>query len=404
MVIVAVRRPSGDLFEVDVPKDATLNTLKAAIAAKTKEAVTRQKLLLGHEVLSDERLQAGLAEEDRLEVLHLVSRSCTLVTHQHSAAGVWDGDDQTLVRPVFQKDDLDFTHAVDAMYLEDGELYTLVRCGRLSDEIYFIQLWCGVPGRAVGRFSLPGRWLNESVRIEFSPEGEFVIASSMGTILMWRTLTGEEIQRADCAHWGGSIKSMVLRLAVLFQGDPEGSGIFNRKYHLNLWDYHAGLQKQSWVWPEPLDTPQALLSASGARVAIWSYQKELAVYDCQSGHSIKTWFDEALTVAVLNFSPSEEEIVVSYKQNLKEVKIIRIVDGQMRSALLPEWSSCRFLSSVGYSADGTTLALAEAGGVLHRWNGATLDILDLLPATPLPAGDIMESQICRDQNFFHSHQ
>ena len=215
------------------------------------------------------RLQAGLAEEDRLEasgdtgfdknssqtdlpvrianielvmpalldmsrqsdareVLHLVSRSCTLVTHQHSAAGVWDGDDQTLVRPVFQKDDLDFTHAVDAMYLEDGELYTLVRCGRLSDEIYFIQLWCGVPGRAVGRFSLPGRWLNESVRIEFSPEGEFVIASSMGTILMWRTLTGEEIQRADCAHWGGSIKSMVLRLAVLFQGDPEGSGIFNR--------------------------------------------------------------------------------------------------------------------------------------------------------------------------------
>lgn len=169
---------------------------------------------------------------------------------------------------------------------------------------------------------------------------------------------------------------------------------------MNLWDYHAGLQKQSWVWPEPLDTPQALLSASGARVAIWSYQKELAVYDCQSGHSIKTWFDEALTVAVLNFSPSEEEIVVSYKQNLKEVKIIRIVDGQMRSALLPEWSSCRFLSSVGYSADGTTLALAEAGGVLHRWNGATLDILDLLPATPLPAGDIMESQICRDQNFF----
>lgn len=60
MVIVAVRRPSGDLFEVDVPKDATLNTLKAAIAAKTKEAVTRQKLLLGHEVLSDEML--GLSQ------------------------------------------------------------------------------------------------------------------------------------------------------------------------------------------------------------------------------------------------------------------------------------------------------------------------------------------------------
>ena len=33
--------------------------------------------------------------------------------------------------------------------------------------------------------------MEESVFARFSPEGDFVMAESMGKLLMWRTLTGE---------------------------------------------------------------------------------------------------------------------------------------------------------------------------------------------------------------------
>ena len=64
MATVRVLRPSGDHFEVELPRDRgqSVRSLKAAIAEKTKVAVTRQRLLLGHELLSDETLGQGIGK------------------------------------------------------------------------------------------------------------------------------------------------------------------------------------------------------------------------------------------------------------------------------------------------------------------------------------------------------
>ena len=168
---------------------------------------------------------------------------------------------------------------------------------------------------------------------------------------------------------------------------------------VNLWDYHKGLLKQSWDCDTALQSPTCVLSDSGAVLAKWLYTEPLEVYDCESGVNRKTWSDKDLCVQALNFSPSEEEIVVLYRANLNEVRMIRIFDGQMRSFLLPDsCSKMRYLlSDLGFSADGQTLALAEGNGILHLWNTTSME---LLPPSPAPTGEIMTLKICRDQNSF----
>eukprot|EP00435_Cladocopium_sp_Y103_P033364 s2945_g8.t1 len=241
---VTVRQPSGACFDLELPSDAArfhgaLQRLKAAIAARTKIATRRQKLLVGHELLTEQILLE--ARTEGLEVLLISSRSCSLVTHSSNAPAIWDADAKTLLQPILVKDAIWFQQPLEAMYLDDGEAYILLKSGRTDPDGYRLELWhASTPStkEPLRRFELPPRWLNESVQGQFTPDGEFVVAWSMGNILMWRTLTGEAHLTVE-----GSPIAIVLGFAVLGT-----TGVFNRS--IFLWDYQCGQQMRkldSWI-------------------------------------------------------------------------------------------------------------------------------------------------------------
>ena len=153
-----------------------------------------------------------------------MSRCCDLVSYPNAV--IWDADEGSLL---LVKGSEHFQSAEDAMYLADGELYTLVTSRRADEDGYRLQLWCGIPGTAIRCFDLPTRWLNEGVEVRFSPDGDFVIASSIGQILMWRTMTGDAVLTADGCPYRGSILTMVVGLALLHQDDMGDAPSFGRR-------------------------------------------------------------------------------------------------------------------------------------------------------------------------------
>jgi hypothetical protein len=76
-----------------------------------------------------------LLEARTLEVLLLSSRCCWLVTHSSNAPAIWDADAKTLLQPILVKDTM-FQQPCDAMYLDDGEAYILLKSGRTDPDVY----------------------------------------------------------------------------------------------------------------------------------------------------------------------------------------------------------------------------------------------------------------------------
>ncbi|CAE7201014.1 GIP [Symbiodinium natans] len=381
---VAVRQPSGAAFNVKVGVTATLTDMKAAIATRTKVAVGRQKLVFGTRISEEPQTPVSelLSADDPPEVLLLVGSSCTLASHSHGPPAVWDADSQTVLWPASMTGG-----ATDAMRLGDGELYTLLKQCQIDAQLYFLQLVRGIPGSEVIRYPLPVRWMEESVFARFSPEGDFVMAESMGKLLMWRTLTGEVHLRSDGTEWTGSVCSLQPGLALISDG-----GIMSRT--LELWDYHSGTRKQACGKEDGLSTASFLLSLSGKWIAKWYYKEPMVVLEVGHEGSDQSFCDSYVDRAA--FSPDETEIVVSYPEDMS-IAVIRLCDGLTRTTKLP-FAAPHYFTSIGFAADASVIFLAVPNGKLHRW---ACDTLELLPATPDPPKEVMVHGPCGDGNFYY---
>ena len=62
------------------------------------------------------------------------SRSCCLVTHSSNAAAIWDADAKTLLQPMLKNTMCQ--QACDAMYLDDGEAYILLKNQVTDPDVY----------------------------------------------------------------------------------------------------------------------------------------------------------------------------------------------------------------------------------------------------------------------------
>lgn len=394
---VTVRQPSGASFEVDLPGSGTVQRLKAQIAARTKIATARQRLLVGHELLSEQiLLEAKEKTPQELEVLLISCRSCSLVSPLYAAPVVWDGEAKTLLEPAVVKDGLLFQHTCDAMYLDDGEVYVLLNAARSDPDEHWLDLWRGVPGKSVGHFPLPSEWLDGGGAAgQLTPDGQFVVASGgMGETLVWRALTGEAHFTADGSDWPGCPRAMSLNYAVF---DVSGVG-------LPVWDYHQGLHKHTLEFPLGVDI---LISHSGAYVALWAYSKALRIYDDHGEHVAGSLEAFDFHVKNMAFSPDESEIVLQYREDPLKLRIIRNFTAADRHELLVVVNSDapHYFIKVDYSADGQILALLQASGALSRFQRQTWDSLDdsweELPFMPKPSGeDVMRSGVCQDYNTF----
>ncbi|CAE7829178.1 GIP [Symbiodinium necroappetens] len=301
---ITVRQPSGASFDVKVDLMGSVVALKAAIAAHTKVAVSRQKLLFCAKILLlSTPISALCAGEGRPEVLLLVSySSCTLASHSHSPLVIWDSDAQMACCPDLARDaDFEFQSAVDAMRLDDGEIYVLQRSAT-SDGLHFLQL-CRASWE-VCRYSLPSYWIDEGMFAQFSPEGDFVIAGSHGDLLVWHTLSGAAHVRSDGADWTGSLCCLQPGIALI-----ESGNLTSRV--LELWDLPAGTCRQSWQKEADWTiSPAYLLSASGAWIAAWDYTGPLEVWAVERDGSRNPRSFSDLSVHQAAFSPDEKEIVV----------------------------------------------------------------------------------------------
>lgn len=382
-----MRQPSGACFTVKIDKRETCRDLKFAIAAQTRVSARRQKLLCGTDLLPDSKRLEELTSEASVEVLLVSSPVCDLVTYSRLAPAVWDCDACTLEHPVIEKDDdLQLQDVEDAMRLEDGELYTLLKSRNYGAGLLCIQLWRGIPGSCVHRFPLSPRWLDTYVSVFFSPDGAFVIAdcADYETVRMWHTSTGEP---HSCFLSGpddntGTILDMqsMCRLALVVKSGT-----------IELWNYHDGTRCHRW---ENFETffyfHFARLSISGSWIAYWCDDRELTVWEREHR-------DDAMTFSRVDraaFSSDEKEIVAMHKHD-GQVAVIRLCDGQTRTVVVP---ACRWLfSDIGFSVDASTIFLAESSGRLFRWSRESLE---LLPATPDPSKDVMKLGLCRDGNTF----
>ncbi|CAE7805929.1 GIP [Symbiodinium sp. CCMP2456] len=300
---ITVRKPSGASFDVKVDLMDSVVALKAAIAAHTKVAVSRQKLLFREKILLlSTPISALCAGEGRPEVLLLVSSSCTLASHSHSPLVIWDSDAQIACCPDLARDaDFQFQSAEDAMRLDDGEIYVLQRSAKF-DGLHFLQL-CRA-STEVCRYSLPPHWIDEGMFAEFSPDGDFVIAGAIGDLLVWHTLSGAALVRSDGAEWTGSLCSLQPGIALI-----ESANLTSRE--LQLWDLPTGTCRQSWQQEASWTiSPAYLLSASGAWIAAWDYTGPLAVWAVQHDGSRNPRSFSDLSVHQAAFSPDEKEIVV----------------------------------------------------------------------------------------------
>lgn len=396
---VTVRQPSGASFEVDLVKSGsgTLQRLKAQIATRTKIATARQKLLVGHELLSEQMLEA---ETEGLEVLLISCRSCSLVSPIYAAPAVWDAEAKTLLKPAVVQDGLLFQHTCDAMYLDDGEVYVLLVAARENPDEHWLDLWRGVPGSSVRHFPLPSEWLDGGRGdAQLTPDGEFVVAwGGMGETLLWRVTGGTAHVTADGSDWPGCPRAMSVDYAI-FDG---GRG------RLQVWDYHQGVPKHTLEFPfAGFSGIDILISHSGAYVALWACGKALEIF-AHNGERVGD-VSPAFGFHVKNmaFSPDESEIALQYREDPLKLRVIRNFIATDRQELIVVLHSDfpHYFIKVDYSADGQTLAVLQASGALHRFKRQSWDSLDdsweELPYMPKPSGeDVMRSGVCQDYNTY----
>ena len=122
------------------------------------------------------------------------------------------------------------------------------------------------------------------------------------------------------------------------------------------------------------DFTRLAFSPDSKRIASASSDKTLKLWDAETGREILDFKEQLWGLKVLAFSPDGNRIVCLYGGGV--VKIWDAVTGQELQAL-----NGRYLTTVAFSADGKTIALAGGDGNTSH----VIDVYNAATGQPVPA-------------------
>src|SRR5205807_1070148 len=200
--------------------------------------------------------------------------------------------------------------------------------------------------------------------LAFVSEGVLASGGSDGGVRLWNANDGSEI-----ARYVGADKA-TTSIAVARQGNLLlGSTIRD----VWIWDIDAPTEARTHRWPEVHLEEAMVVTPDGTLVANLDRHGKIVVLDVSTGRLLHTLTPQVGVASVaispdgqsvLAVSSDKDGMMVMQRWDPRTGKEVRSLHG----GRLKEWVTC-----LGFSPDGTTIAGGSTSGTIRIWSASTAD-------------------------------
>ena len=218
--------------------------------------------------------------------------------------------------------------------------------------------------------------------VAFSPQGDLLVSGSYdGKLRIWNPHTHQLIRELNTE---GKVAATVF--------SPDGRILVNTIGNgMQFWDTHLWRQKQR-KYATSSSIIDLTFSPDGGTIASASISDEIHLWDAQTGDNIFTFDDERGGTTSINFSPGGPRLAFSpdgktlastatdFSRGKNErISLWSTLTGELSATFAEEdHGLSNPVSTVQFSADGTTLISANRDGTLREWDVQTGENIILL--------------------------